>query len=433
MAIKPYDHTTYPSNGALGSSVALRNELDAIEAGFDMVATEIETALTGSETAAATATTQAGIATTQAEIATTQAGLSATQAGISTTQAGISTTQAEIATTQAANALASANSAAATLDTVNTVYDNFDDRYLGAKAVEPTLDNDGNALQVGALYWDSVLNTLRGYNGAAWVDLPATTAASMTSTPSGNLAATNVQAALNELQSDVDTRELSINAASAKVTPVDADLLGLIDSAATFALKKLTLANFKDFLFVSPALTGTPSLPTGATAVTQTAGDNTTKIATTAFVLANAPVAFPAGTRMTFNQTAAPTGWTKDTTAALNDSIMRIVTGSVVGGGVTAFTTFNAQTSVGATTLSTAQVPSQTYQGYGITGGTVSSGGSPSVGMGYISSTGNSVGWANIKAAASQGGFRDTNGGGSHTHSITTNIKYNDFIIAEKD
>ena len=36
----------------------------------------------------------------------------------------------------------------------------------------------------------------------------------------------------------------------------------------------------------SPAFTGTPSLPTGTTAVTQTAGDNSTKISTTAFVKA---------------------------------------------------------------------------------------------------------------------------------------------------
>ena len=39
----------------------------------------------------------------------------------------------------------------------------------------------------------------------------------------------------------------------------------------------------------SPAFTGTPSLPTGTTAVTQTAGNNTTAVATTAFVQAAIP------------------------------------------------------------------------------------------------------------------------------------------------
>jgi hypothetical protein len=38
----------------------------------------------------------------------------------------------------------------------------------------------------------------------------------------------------------------------------------------------------------SPSFSGTPSLPTGTTAVTQTAGNNTTAVATTAFVMANA-------------------------------------------------------------------------------------------------------------------------------------------------
>jgi hypothetical protein len=41
----------------------------------------------------------------------------------------------------------------------------------------------------------------------------------------------------------------------------------------------------------SPAFTGTPSLPTGTTAITQTAGNSTTAVATTAFVTAALPVA----------------------------------------------------------------------------------------------------------------------------------------------
>ena len=47
---------------------------------------------------------------------------------------------------------------------VATIYDNFDDRYLGAKASAPTLDNDGNALIAGALYFDTTLGQLLVYN-----------------------------------------------------------------------------------------------------------------------------------------------------------------------------------------------------------------------------------------------------------------------------
>ena len=53
-----------------------------------------------------------------------------------------------------------------------TSYDNFDDRWLGSKTGDPTLDNDGNALQIGAVYWNTNFNELRTWSGSAWV-LPA--------------------------------------------------------------------------------------------------------------------------------------------------------------------------------------------------------------------------------------------------------------------
>lgn len=121
------------------------------------------------------------------------------------------------------------------------------------------------------------------------------------------------------------------------------------------------------------------------------------------------------GTRMPFNQTAAPTGWTKDTAAGLNDSIMRIVVGAVGSGGSTAFSTFNGQTATGAHTLTLAQIPAHTHSmsiGGSITGNT----GSTPISMPF--------GTTNTGSAGS---------GGSHSHTMTTSIKYNDFIIASKD
>jgi hypothetical protein len=53
-------------------------------------------------------------------------------------------------------------------------YDAFDDRYLGSKASDPTLDNDGNALLTGALYWNTTNNVMRVYNGASWSDVSTT-------------------------------------------------------------------------------------------------------------------------------------------------------------------------------------------------------------------------------------------------------------------
>jgi hypothetical protein len=61
----------------------------------------------------------------------------------------------------AATASAAATAAAAS-------YDSFDDRYLGAKSSAPSVDNDGNALATGALYWNSVTSVMQVWSGSAW-------------------------------------------------------------------------------------------------------------------------------------------------------------------------------------------------------------------------------------------------------------------------
>jgi hypothetical protein len=68
----------------------------------------------------------------------------------------------------------SATAAAASAAAAATSYDNFDDRYLGAKSTPPTLDNDGNALITGAIYWNSVSNAMFAWNGSAWASISST-------------------------------------------------------------------------------------------------------------------------------------------------------------------------------------------------------------------------------------------------------------------
>jgi hypothetical protein len=70
----------------------------------------------------------------------------------------------------------SASAAAASAAAAATTYDNFDDRYLGAKATPPTLDNDGNALITGALYWNSTSNSMFAWTGSAWGSISSTAA-----------------------------------------------------------------------------------------------------------------------------------------------------------------------------------------------------------------------------------------------------------------
>ena len=78
-------------------------------------------------------------------------------------------TSAAAAATSASNASSSASSAASSATSAAASYDSFDDRYLGAKASDPTVDNDGNALLTGALYWNTTASQMRVYNGSAWV------------------------------------------------------------------------------------------------------------------------------------------------------------------------------------------------------------------------------------------------------------------------
>jgi len=63
----------------------------------------------------------------------------------------------------------SANAANAARDTAISLVDNFEDVYLGSKTDDPTVDNDGDALTAGDLYYNSVGTVLKYYTGSAWV------------------------------------------------------------------------------------------------------------------------------------------------------------------------------------------------------------------------------------------------------------------------
>lgn len=131
-----------------------------------------KTASAGSAAIASTkadeATTAATSATSSEAAAEASAIAAASSANIASTSAATATTQAGIATTAATEASASASSAASALASVQTIFDNFDDIYLGAKASDPTVDNDGNALTVGALYYNTTTSSLKIWTGSAW-------------------------------------------------------------------------------------------------------------------------------------------------------------------------------------------------------------------------------------------------------------------------
>jgi hypothetical protein len=138
----------------------------------------------------------------------------------------------------------------------------------------------------------------------------------------------------------------------------------------------------------------------------------------------------PVGTVMLFYQSAAPTGWTQVTTQ--NNKALRVVSGTGAGtGGSVAFTTAFASQAVsgtvgtsGATTLSTAQMPSHAHNT-------------------NIQNRQNCGGGASVSACGN-GTYIDTSGqgsGGSHTHgggtftgtAINLAVQYIDVIIASKN
>ena len=116
---------------------------------------------------AANVTTVAGVAANVTTVAGQTTNMQNVTDNLSAIQnAASNATAAENAKTAAQAAQAAAELAA----------DNFDDTYLGAKASDPTVDNDGDALTAGDLYFNTTFNQLKVYTGSAWADAALTAA-----------------------------------------------------------------------------------------------------------------------------------------------------------------------------------------------------------------------------------------------------------------
>jgi len=84
------------------------------------------------------------------------------------TSASNAATSASNASTSASNASTSASNAASSAAAAAASFDSFDDIYLGPKASAPTVDNDGNPLQTGSIYWNTTTNSLWIRNSGVW-------------------------------------------------------------------------------------------------------------------------------------------------------------------------------------------------------------------------------------------------------------------------
>jgi hypothetical protein len=226
------------------------------------------------------------------------------------------------------DAATSASNAATSETNAATTYASFADRYLGVKSSAPSLGNDGDALNTGALYFNTTVDIMYVYGGSGWqsagssvngtagrhvytatadqttfsvtydpgyVDVYLNGVKLIVSTDFTATSGTNVVLSTGATAGDsvdiiaygtfVVADTYTKAQSDALYETIDETILQDSDIGVTVQAYDATLVVDADIgvtvaPLASPALTGTPTAPTANT------GTNTTQIATTAFVAA---------------------------------------------------------------------------------------------------------------------------------------------------
>jgi hypothetical protein len=138
-----------------------------------------------------------------------------------------------------------------------------------------------------------------------------------------------------------------------------------------------------------------------------------------------------AGTRSLFQQTSAPTGWTKDLTH--NDKALRVVTGTASSGGTVAFSTVFAQTVTGGTAITIAQMPSHGHPFRIETSNNEVLIGGPGGFTVSDTTPQNFAAFAGTPTSTNGQQIGGTGGGATHNHAMDIRVQFVDVIICVKN
>jgi hypothetical protein len=164
---------TAETNAAASETAAATSETNAATSATNAATSETNSANSAaaslaSQNAAATSATNAATSESNAAASASAASTSETNAAASETAAAASqvaaATSASNAATSETNAATSETAAASSETAAEAAWESLDQRYLGAKSTAPTVDNSGNAIINGALYWNTSDSTMYVYN-----------------------------------------------------------------------------------------------------------------------------------------------------------------------------------------------------------------------------------------------------------------------------
>ena len=212
--------TDFPTSGAF-QIASLNEELDKIVA----MAQQLERDLKFSPRASATTSNTFNLTfpdLVAGKILSVNSGGTALEFSVDASALLSAETNASNSATAAANsATASANSATASENAKNAAeaaLDTFDDDFLGSKSSDPSVDNDGNALADGALYFNTTDNVMKVYDlgNTQWKQLTPTNSqqtnidaavanATNINTVAGQISPTNNVGTVAGISSDITT------------------------------------------------------------------------------------------------------------------------------------------------------------------------------------------------------------------------------------